>query len=131
MKAKLLLSLLVAGTLPLATIIGEDSTKTQVPDQQGDQTTDTSGMKAMMSTWKDQDAELDKLINEMNTAAPDKKVDAVAAVLTKLVEQRKAMRDWMQKMVSSKAKDATGMCRMMMMGMDMSGEDSGSHSHHN
>ena len=38
-------------------------------------------------------------------------LDAVAAVVTKLVEQRKAMHEQMQKMMSANEKDAMGMCR--------------------
>ena len=75
----------------------------------------------MMSNWKDQDAELDKLVTEMNSAPADKKLDAVAAVVTKLVEQRKAMHEQMQKMMSANEKEAMGMCRMMM-GMEMKGD---------
>jgi hypothetical protein len=41
-----------------------------------------------MSNWKDRDAELDKLVADMNSAPSDKKSDAIAAVVTKLVEQR-------------------------------------------
>jgi hypothetical protein len=37
----------------------------------------------MMSNWKDRDAELDKLVAEMNRASADKKLDAVAAALSK------------------------------------------------
>ena len=65
---------------------------------------------------KEQDAELDKLVTEMNSAPVDKKLDAVAAVLTKLVEQRKAMHEQMQKMMSRNEKEGMGMCRMMMGG---------------
>ena len=93
------------------------------------------GMKCMMgkgrrmSNWKDQDAELDELVAEMNSASAGKKLDAVAVVVTKLVEQRKAMHEQMQKMMSANDKEGMGMCRMMM-GMDM-GDDHGSqHSHH-
>ena len=46
---------------------------------------------------KDQDAELDKLVAEMNGASADKKLDAVVAIVAKLVEQRKAMHEQMQK----------------------------------
>lgn len=38
-----------------------------------------------------QDAEIDQLLAVMNAASGEKKVDAIAAVVTKLVEQRKAM----------------------------------------
>lgn len=61
----------------------------------------------MMDKIKARDAELDKLIQEMNAASGDKKVDAMAAVLNKMMEERKAwhsemearhkkMMDWMQ-----------------------------------
>ncbi len=73
-------------------------------------------MGQMMSNSKDQDAELDKLVAEMNSASTDKKLDAIAAVLTKLVEQRKAMHEQMQKMMSANDKEGMGMCRMMRTG---------------
>ena len=131
MKATHILATLVAATLPLAVITAEDSSKTETTDQKQEQSSDTTGMKGMMdkgqmmSNWKDQDAELDKLVAEMNSAPADKKLDAVAAVVTKLVEQRKAMHEQMQKMMSANEKEGMGMCRMMM-GMDMEGE----HSYH-
>jgi hypothetical protein len=65
----------------------------------------------------------------MNSAPADKKLDAVAAVLTKLVEQRKAMHEHMQKMMSAKPKQGMGMCRMMM-GMDKGSDHDGEHSQH-
>jgi hypothetical protein len=64
-------------------------------------------MMSMMSNWKDQDAELDKLVAEMNSAPSEKKADAIVAVVNKLVEQRKARHEQMQKMMG------------MMMGMKM------------
>lgn len=42
----------------------------------------------MMADWKTQDAELEKLVSEMNTAEGEKKVAAIAAVASKLVELR-------------------------------------------
>ena len=62
----------------------------------------------MVSNLKDQDAEFDKLVAEMNGAANDRKIDAVAAVVTKLVEQRKAMHGQMQNMMSANEKDVMG-----------------------
>jgi hypothetical protein len=133
MKATHLLATLVAATLPLTAITAEDSSKTETTDQKQEQNSDMTGMKGMMgkgqmmSNWKDQDAELDKLVAEMNSAPADKKLDAVAAVVTKLVEQRKAMHEQMQKMMSANEKEGMGMYRMMMgMGDDHGGE----HSHH-
>ena len=126
MKATQLLAMLIAATLPLAAIVAEDAGKTETTDQKQGQRSGMMGMKCMMgkgqmmSNWKEQDAEFDKLVTEMNNAPVDKKLDAVAAVVTKLVEQRKAMHEQMQKMMSANEKEAIGMCRMMM-GMDMGG----------
>ena len=128
MKTTHLLAALVAVTLPL-TVLAEDTAKTETTDQNQEQSSETTGMKGMdmgqmMSNSKDQDAELDKLVAEMNSASADKKLDAIAAVLTKLVEQRKAMHEQMQKMMSANDRERTGMCRMM--GCD----NDGKHSHH-
>ena len=96
MKATHILATLVVATLPLGAITAEDSSKTETADQKQEQNSDMTGMKGMMgkgqmmSNWKDQDAELDKLVAEMNSAPADKKLDAVAAVVTKLVEQRQS-----------------------------------------
>ena len=88
MKTTHLLAALVAATLPL-TVLAEDTAKTETTDQKQEQSSDTTGMKGMdmgqmMSNSKDQDAELDKLVAEMNSASADKKLDTIAAVLTKL-----------------------------------------------
>jgi len=115
-------------TLPLGAIVAEDSVKTETTDQQQEQNSDIMGKDQMMSNWKDQDTELDKLVAEMNNAAPEKKLDAVAAVVTKLVEQRKAMHEQMQKMMSTNDREAMEMCRMMM-GMNTEGESQHSHHH--
>ena len=125
MKTTHLLATLIAATLPLTAIPAEDTGETT--DQKQEQSSDTMGMKGkMMSNWKDQDAEVDKLVAEMNAAPADKKLDAVAAVLTKLVEQRKAMHEHMQKMMSANEKEGMGMCRMMM-GTDKEGDHSQHH----
>ena len=114
MKTTYLLATLFAATLPLTAVLAEDTAKTETTDQKQEQNSDTTGMKGMMgkgqmmSDLKDQDAELDKLVAEMNSASADKKLDAVSAVVTKLVEQRKAMHEQMQKMTSANEK---GMCK--------------------
>ena len=128
MKTTHLLATLIAATLPLAAIVAEDSGKTETTDQKQEQNAGMMGKGQMMSNWKEQDAELDKLVAEMNSAPADKKLEAVAAVLTKLVQQRKSMHEQMQKMMSANEKEGMGMCRMMM-GMDKGGDD-GEHSHH-
>jgi hydrogenase maturation factor HypE len=126
MKTTHLLAALIAATIPLTAVRAEEAGQTETSDQKQEQTSDTMGMKGkMMSNWKEQDAELDKLVAEMNNAPADKKLDAVAAVLTKLVEQRKAMHGQMQKMMAVNEK-GMGMCRMMM-GMDKEGDDHSKH----
>lgn len=45
----------------------------------------------IMEKQKAQDAEIDKLLAEVNAAGGEKRVDAIVAVLNKLVEQRKTM----------------------------------------
>lgn len=44
----------------------------------------------MVDRMKAQDAELDRLAQEMNAAQGDKKVDAIAALINKMMENRKA-----------------------------------------
>ena len=134
MKTKQLFATLIAATLPLAAIFAEDPAKAETADQKQQQSSDMMEMKdmgkgPMMSYWKEQDAELDKLVAEINSAPSDKNLDAVAALLTKFVEQRKAMHEQMQKMMSANDKEGMDMCRMMM-GMDMSDDHGGEHSHH-
>src|SRR6516165_10996198 len=95
-------------------------------------------MGNMMSKWKDQQAELDKLVADMNSAPSDKKVDAIAAVVTKLVEQRKAMHERMQKMMTEGRQEMMKMGRMMMMmrmmdrmtGGDQESQGESEHSQH-
>lgn len=45
----------------------------------------------MMEEQKAQDAEIDRLVAEMKSTGGEKRVDAIVAVLVKLIEQRKAM----------------------------------------
>jgi hypothetical protein len=117
MKTTHLLATLVAAALPLAAITAEDSSKSEATPQKQEQNSDMMGMKGMMgkeqmmSNWKNQDAELDKLVAEMNSASADKKLEAVVTVLNKLVQQRKAMHEEMQKMMSANEKQGMCMCR--------------------
>lgn len=129
MKTTQLLTTWIAATLPLAAIVAEDSGKTETTDQKQEQNTGMMGKGQMMSNWKELDAELDKLVAEMNSAPADRKLDAVAALLTKLVQQRNSMHEQMRKMMSANEKEGMGMCRMMM-GMDKGGDHNGEHSHH-
>jgi hypothetical protein len=123
MKTIYLLATLVAASLPLAAITAEDSSKTETTDQQQKQSSDMTDMKGMtgmkcmmgkeqmMSSSKEQDAELDQLVAEMNSAPADKKLDAVATLLNKMVQQRKAMHEQMQKMMAGNEKEGMCMCR--------------------
>jgi|SRR6516165_5126504 len=104
--------------IALAPVLAEDTTKPEAADQTKDQKSGCMGMmgmRDMMSDWKDHQAEMDKLVADMNSAPSDKKVDAIAAVFTKLVEQHKAIHEQMQKMMTDGEKDMIKMGRMMMM----------------
>src|SRR6516165_4861221 len=127
MKRTHLLAATVAA-IALGPVLAEDTTKPEAADQTKGPNDCCMGMMGkdmgsmmgmdignMMSKWKEQEAELDKLVADMNSAASDKKVGAIAAVVTKLVEQRKAMHEGMQKMMTEGGKDMMKMGRMMMM----------------
>jgi hypothetical protein len=117
----------IAATIPFSGVLAEDTTKPEPTDQTKQQKDCCTGMMGkdmgmmgmdmgnMMSKWKDQEAELDKLVSEMNSAPSDKKVDAIAAVVTKLVEQHKAVHERMQKMMTERGDEMMKMGRMMMM----------------
>ena len=144
MKRTHLLAAVIVAAIPCAAVLAEDTTKPEAADQTKEQNSDCMGMMGMgkmMSNWKDQEAELDKLVADMNSAPPDKKVDAIAAVVTKLVEQRKAMHDRMQKMMTEGGKEMMKMRRMMMMmrmmrvmdrmmGSDQESQGESEHSEH-
>jgi hypothetical protein len=129
MKKAHLLVATIAAALAFAPVLAEDTTKPEASDQTKEQKSGGMGMMGkdmgdmmgmmgmgdMMSNWKDQQAELDKLVADMNSAPSDKKVDAIAAVVTKLVEHRKAMHERMQKMMSEGREEMMKMGRMMMM----------------
>lgn len=54
---------------------------------------------AMMKQQEQQDAKLQSLVDTMNKATGQAKVDAMAAVITELVAQRNAMRGEMHEMM--------------------------------
>ena len=135
MNSRQLVATFVAATLPFAVITAGDSSKPEAANQRQEQGCENMGMKGtmnkrqIMSNWKDQDAELDRLIADMSSATADKKLDAVAAVLIKLVEERKEMHQQMREMTLTDDKDGMRMCHMMM-GMQMEGGQSAEHTHH-
>jgi hypothetical protein len=118
MKRTHLLAAVIVAAIGFAPVLAEDTTKPEATDQTKEQKDCCMGMMGkdmgnmmgmdmgkMMSSWKDQEAELDKLVSDLNSAPSDKKVDAIAAVITKLVEQRKAMHERMQKMMAEDGKE--------------------------
>jgi hypothetical protein len=130
MKTKYLVITLIAAALPMAALVAQDSAKKE-PTQKDEQST-TGKDQMMCKSWGQQDAELDKLVAEMNSASSDQKLDAIAAVVAKLVEQRKATHEQMTKMMCSDEKTGMNMCQMMA-GMDMKdgqSENGDEHQHH-
>ncbi len=68
-------------------------------------------MKEMMAEMKAQDAELTAQVARMNSASKEAKVDLLAEIVTKMVEQRTAMNARMEQMHGE-------MMKHMQMGMD-------------
>ena len=135
MKRTHLLAAMSAAAIALAPVLAEDTTKPEAADQTKEQksgcmemmgTGNMMGMDMgnMISNRKDQEAELDKLVADMNSAPPDKKV--------------KAMRERVQKMMTEGGKEMMKMARMMMMmrmmdmmtHSDQEGQKESEHSHH-
>jgi len=109
MKPKLILAIAAAAVLPVAGIAAEESAS--------DQST--------------QNAELNKLLTEVNTAPADQKISAIVILLNKLVEQRKATSEQAQQTPAPKKDKGMCMCSEMMKS-DQSGQQSDQveHSHH-
>jgi hypothetical protein len=132
MKAKYLVITLIAAALPIAALVAQDSGKNEAT-QNEEQNSGLTGKDQMMcKSWSEQDAELDQLVADMNSASSDKKLDAIAAVVAKLVEQQKAAHEQMTKMMRSDEKTGMNMCQMMA-GMDMKAgqsENGDEHQHH-
>lgn len=84
MKSTRILAIIVAAALPGAVLVAQGGPPKKEQMQQ-----------KMEAEMKAQDAELDKLVADMNAATGDKKVDAIAAVVSKMVEQRKTMHEKM------------------------------------
>jgi hypothetical protein len=105
MKTKLLLAMFAAAALPVAGIAADASDS--------------------------RDAQLNKLLTEMNSAPSDQKISAIVSLLNKLVEERKAASEQAQQTPAPKKE--TGMCMCCdMMKSSQSGQqgDQSDHSHH-
>jgi hypothetical protein len=127
-----LLTILLAVVFPLVGVLAEDTGKSETTEstqQQPSEPSDEMGKGQVMASLKDQDTELDKLAAEMNSASPEKKLDAVAAVVTKLVEQRKAMHEQLQNMMGSNDEKKKSMCPMMSMDTKDDPSDGNGHHH--
>ena len=90
MKTTLILTIAIAVALQGTTLLAQDPSGMQGMDKQKHRELMPMHEK-MMEKQKTQDAEIDKLLIDINNATGDKRVDAIVVVLNKLVEQRKAM----------------------------------------
>lgn len=91
----------------------------------------------MQAEMKVQDTELTAAVATMNSAAPDKKLDLVAALVTRLVEQRTAMHVRKAKMEEKMMKHMMGHMEMGKESMskcpmmkDMDGKSDEDHAEH-
>jgi hypothetical protein len=109
MKTKLLLPIVAAVALPLTGIAAEASD----------------------SDHSSQDAQLNKLLTEMNSAPADQKISAIVTLLNKLVEQRKAVAEQAQHTPAPEKMKGMCMCCDMTKS-DQSGQqsDQSDNSHH-
>ena len=134
MKIRHSFLILLTAALPTLATMAEDTAKTETANSQT-----TSDAQNKTSTEKDQmacksdttTADLDKLIADMNGASADKKVDAIAAVVTKLAQELKAQQPSGTNATSSE-KSGMDMCQMMMGTMMKPSGDhqEGDHEHH-
>jgi hypothetical protein len=90
MKSTRVVALIIGGLLQTATLFAQDPGSMQGMDQKKHREMMPKHAK-IMEEQKAQDAEIDKLVPEMDTATGEKRVDAIVAVLKKLIEQRKTM----------------------------------------
>jgi hypothetical protein len=122
MKATFLVTTLVTAALPFAMLRAEDPTESN-PQPEGQ--TETSGetdMQCMRGIntaeiiilWKNQDTELQQLLTEVNQAPADKKADATAALVSKLVQQQTAFHEKVRDLVNADARGGKEMCCGMM-----------------
>ena len=100
MKTNQLFSIVIAGVLAVGTAFAQqtESASGGCPMMCGVMCGKMGAHKGQMADWhqkmmekiKAQDAEMDKLIQEMNAASGEKKVEALAAIANKAMEERKA-----------------------------------------
>jgi len=90
MKTRILLALIAAAMFQSAQLLAQEPTGMRRINQQQHREIMPIHAK-IMEKQKAQDAEIDKLLAEANNASGEKRIDAIVAVLNKLVEQRKTM----------------------------------------
>src|SRR5262245_40171477 len=116
MKSRLLLTTLVTATLPFATLRAEDPTESNTQQKGQTETSDVTDMQCMrgintaelLILANNQDTELQQLLTEMNQAPADKKTDAIAAVVSKLVQQQTAFREKVLDLAKADARGGKG-----------------------
>lgn len=94
----------------------------------------------LMADMKAQDAELTKEVAQMNSAPADKKMNLMAAVITRMVEQRTSMNMRMEKMQEAMmqhmmqhmqmGQESMSQCPMMKGMRGMNKEPATTHSEH-
>ena len=90
MKTPMVLAIVTAATLRGATLLAQEPSAMHGMDQQKHREMMPMHAK-MIEQQKAQDVEIDKLLATMNSATGEQRIDAIVAVINKLVEQRKVM----------------------------------------
>jgi hypothetical protein len=132
MKMRRSFLILIAVALPTLVAMAEDTGKTETTNQQTTSDAQNKGTAGKNCNCTRTSADLDKLVAEMNTATADKKLDAIAAVVNKLVQESKASHQRTENKTATNEKSEMGMCKMMM-GMTMKDDgdnQEGDHEHH-
>jgi hypothetical protein len=135
MKAKYLLLISVTAALPILAAMAEDTDPAEAAKQQTTsdvQNKPGAGQDQMLCKGDRAGNDLDTLLADMNSATPDKKVDAIAAAVSKLAEEFKAAQQKTETKTATSDKSEMDMCKMMMgMNMKDSGDNQeGDHEHH-
>jgi hypothetical protein len=89
-SARIAAAVVIVGLLQSATLFAQDPHSIKEMDKQKHREIMPMHAK-MIEEQKAQDTEIDKLAAEMNAATGEKRIDAIIAVLNKLIQQRKDM----------------------------------------
>jgi hypothetical protein len=87
MKPNLIFSIITAAAMSSTALLAEDA--------KSDCACMMDMHKKMEAKMKAEDAELSALVDEMNTSTGDKKNAAMAAIINKLIQEKKAMQEKM------------------------------------